>query len=291
MSYKSELMEDATKLALKFEGRHDAPLVCISGSVGDPYGHPHSLSDIEMNAWVINDSYMDVDKYPTLDWTPYIFTGKKEDPKKSGGVIDELEQIGGPHISVLFRIFDIDKFRGEIEAIRKNPSKEQIDRCISKYLEKTLFKDETGIYAIGAEKSRDSFSVHRRDLAKEALNEIQDPSGKLIKYYKISCRDEPIDISAYNSRVRDIINLLTYVQCCAKDLPRSYRNIRHRQKNVLWEALGMDREMIDRAFTSSEKVEPAYEALRELVSGTYDMARKELPEIEGSLPMLLKKRG
>jgi hypothetical protein len=289
-SYKSELANTGFELAARFDGLRDVPRTCVSGSVGDLYGCPTDKSDLDINAWVTNPLYLDLNNYP-IDWNPYTLKKKKDDPKGSGGVIEDLGTDDGLLIQVLYRMLDLEGLQKEIEAIKGTPTREQLDRCISMYLERTFVKDETALCKPYGEKSKESFGINRGHLGQQTFDEIRDPWEKLSDTRKVLTAGKQINFETYNSMIKEIVNLLTYVQCCANDLPRSYRNLEFRRKDRLWEALGMNRgllldaleldsELEDEKPPSIETACRATEATRELVANTYENSRKELPELE-----------
>ncbi len=286
MNYKDVLYNEAKKLAAKFDDYNDIPLVVIGGSVGDPYGYVTSVSDIDLLVWTNNKTF--ISKEPAIPWEPYKFKARRG--QKEDQAIDVLTGIEDKYTaSVLFRLFDIKETKKSITKLtnKHNITRDELDNYIVNFVESVPYKDDANLYNSGKNAAIHVFAKHRGLLARKTLVDINLTMLKIRDDRNLS-RNEPIDLRAYNDRVIDVVNAMTYILCCAKNIPRSYSSIVKRRNNILWGALGIERTEINAVLSASEEIEPSFEALREFVRKSYNTAKKEIPELENEYRVVRK---
>ena len=285
MDYKTVLTKISNRVACKFVDYSDIQLVVIGGSIGDPYGYVTSMSDIDLLVWTSNREF--ITRESAVDWKPHKLKTKQiQSDERAIETVTDIE--GDYEASILYRLFNANQMRKALEDLQKcqEVSRDQFDNYAEYFVESQLYKDEIDLYDFGRTVTTHTFGRQRESFARKTLHGIKFTMMKVKEDRELSDKDEPIDLRAYNDRVIDIVNAMTYLLCCTRNLPRSYRSIVTRRNNKLWEALKIDRNRINATMSSTETINKSYAALRKLVIEVCEEARREFPDIEGEITIV-----
>lgn len=269
MDNKSNMLKVARIAARKFDNYADIPLVIIGGSVGDPYGYVTSKSDIDLLVYTENPEYFENE--PAIDWTPYNF--RRKNPANAG-VIDLVNKVEGNHnLSAFFnskyKPSDMPERFAEMQSESDKVKRSEFDGHLVCFNESKLYKDDLNLYPEGKDVGEDLFNEQRYRFAKKILKGMNIEIIKTKEDLEMSREFETIDLMSYNRRVIDIVNGMTYILCCARNIPKSYGSIGRKRNNVLWKALGLDIETINATISSTENLDQSFDALRNIVENVW----------------------
>jgi len=293
MDRRAELKGAGRKMTENHFPSEGMPIKAYSGSLGDPHGYIHEKSDIDVEAWVTNNEYIrDLNK-PVIDWQPYKWKWKTRIEGVPLTDIDVVSDVEGKYdASIAFMFIDKDKIpimsEELIEGFKDSDPLNYyspLDFALRHFSETELIEDSTGIYDKLRSHVNSAFYDRRKDLAERALNDktLRFLFHKLEDDVDIVKSKGELDITQYNMKATNIINRLTFGNCCIVNIPKSFHSIQDRRKTNLWRALGMDEKQINRAMISSEdhtidaeKAQNSLQTLKQLTKELLDKAKNRL---------------
>jgi len=248
MNYRSERVDVAKRIVAEKLGKlEDVYLAVITGSVGDPYGHVTNKSDLDMTVWATNPTYLN--NSPSIDWSPYTFV---KATRRTGNV--NTIDVDSCKADISFRLLTPEQMREDLARLvqAKNVDRKALDSFMYEFVESQPCIDKLDLCKYGREATTKAFSDYRGQLASGVLN----------------------GFDAYKGNAEEAVRAMTYVLCCARNLPRCYDSVMIRNLDALWEHLGINRNRVDSCATSTEQA-------ASLVREMYEEARQKLPELNG----------
>ena len=109
----------------------------------------------------------------------------------------------------------------------------RLNKYLTYFVESEVYKDKTGICDYGKTLVTAVFTEQREFLARKALADVDVQMTRIMDDLELTLKGERIDIRSYNDRVIDVLNAMTYIACCARNLPRSLEAIAYRRNNIL----------------------------------------------------------
>ena len=297
------------------------PTKVYSGSIGDPYGHVRSNSDVDMEVWTTEFGYKEkTEKESLVDWSPHKWKFKtKRRPDflvtKNGEItvtsdIDILKLQDGTDASICFLHIDKEKFLQMPKILESNIKESDINVHYSPinfglryFCETTLVEDSTDVFKSCEKITRENFEENRNVYAKDFLSR-RGEGGRVLRLFSHKIKEdvegvengEELDPTRYNQVSSGIVNALTYLSCLVENVPRTYDSLFGKRKNILWESLGLDKSKIYETQISAnngvidiDEVRNSSESLKILTQEIYRKAKKEFPEIELSGVTFLRK--
>lgn len=293
MDKKAELKAVGKKITHNYLSEQGMPMKAFSGSLGDRYGYVHDNSDIDIEVWVTDQYFKKGDKEPVVNWEPCKWRWKTRCPWASPPMdIDVVADVEGKYdASVAFLYIVKNEVPAYMESLVEGLKASEpadyhspMDFALRHFVETELIDDQLGIYDTVAQGATKVFDSKRQDYAKGVLDKgrLRFVLRKLEDDNKIIKNGGSIDITQYNRKATEAIDLLTYGACCVKNIPRSYSSIEWKRKTELWKALNMDQKQINEIMLSSDnyeidkvKVQNSIETLKDMINEFYEQAKKE----------------